>query len=512
LDALQAHVMSFGAVMRWYVFPVTASVVAAVLIFSGWLGLVPLGIPNQWTWNRTAALPAAHQWILPIFADLVYTAFVLVNMKLLSRAGRWAEWILVPALLVVAGVVQWSQFDLPAIPSGLERWPFSLAHDATSGYFSQARRITDVREFVANYEDWVAQQDPFHIGTHPPGLFILHKVLLDWFAANPDGTAAVLAAMPERFRSGMAELMRSQPMLAYEQAELFAAAMLTFSAGLLTIVPIYAFIRLSHSAATAWLGAALWPLAPAVPLFLPLADAIYPLPAFAIVFLICWSLKRRLAFFAVIAGLVFAIGLTFTLAFVAVLPIVVGVLVLSRWHEPTTSWGRIVGTLIAFAAGTALPIEYAWHQLHLNLPIVWGTNLEKHAEFYEVWPRSYGPWLIVNLVEFSVMSGPALIVACLCALCRRPRRWVSSWSTMVNCCWLGALLALDISGRNLGEVGRLWIFLTPFACVGAVAEIPHLRPPSALVAVWLGAQVLVVSLLLACVEPLLPVALPAPAQ
>ena len=90
-------------------------------------------------------------------------------------------------------------------------------------------------------------------------------------------------------------------------------------------------------------------------------------------------------------------------------------------------WGRGMITLLALAAGVALPCEILYDSLDLNLIEVWRINLAKHAGFYEAMPRSYLPWIVIDPMEFAVVSGPGLfLLAMIHVIARggekRPRR------------------------------------------------------------------------------------------
>jgi hypothetical protein len=60
--------------------------------------------------------------------------------------------------------------------------------------------------------------------------------------------------------------------------------------------------------------------------------------------------------------------------------------------------------------------------------------------------------------------------------------------------WWATIVALDLSGKNLGEVARLWIFLTPFAVPPAAAafeRLGSLRWPVFVLQVLLALQTIV---------------------
>lgn len=472
---------------------------------------IPLGIVGEWVWNRTGAFPRPERWLLPIAAFAGYVMAVTIGRRLLERHGEWLLVVLLPALLGAGGLLQLAWLDLPPPPWGIERWPISLAHPASSGYFAHAGTIGNPKAFLADYERWIAHQDSFHVGTHPPGLFLVCRFLLDYFGERPQAAAALLEKLPQRLRMGLATLEQKPGLSRAAQAAVAAMAVLTFVVCLLTILPIYGLCRLGVGPAPAWQAATIWPLVPAVPLFLPVGDCLYPPLAALLVLLLLWSAEARLAFPAVLAGAVFWFGMLFSLAFLAVLPIAFGAHFTYFWRGKM-SIGRWLTTVAAFAAGFALPTEWCWRQLDLNLPVVWFINLDKHAGFYVERPMSYWPWLGLNLVELAFVCGPVVMgcfVAAL-ALGRERRQW--NGLTAAHCAAAATIVLLDVIGRNRGEVGRLWLPLIPFFAL-PVARVWAARQIGAAPTVaWLLWQVLVGWLLTASVEPLLPIAAPVAAD
>jgi hypothetical protein len=141
-------------------------------------------------------------------------------------------------------------------------------------------------------------------------------------------------------------------------------------------------------------------------------------------------------------------------------------------------------------AGFAIPTFLAWFLLKLNLIAVWRMNFLNHAAFYDHYSRSYGKWLLVNPLEFVVAAGAPLTVLATWSLFRQwrlrgaapgagayqsgahyssretgeanhqgtvlygLRPWLRAWLVVLGLLW--------ISGRNMGEAARLWIFLMPF--------------------------------------------------
>ena len=100
-------------------------------------------------------------------------------------------------------------------------------------------------------------------------------------------------------------------------------------------------------------------------------------------------------------------------------------------------------------------------QFDLNFSAVFTINLEKHRGFYDHFPRSYWPWVGVNLIEFAVTIGVARRPASPLAFGAANRRPVLAWRSRRRS------LRPRLTGKNLSEAARLWLFLTPLAAAAA---------------------------------------------
>ncbi|MFO0945982.1 MAG: hypothetical protein U1D30_08555 [Planctomycetota bacterium] len=490
---------------HFYWLPLAAAAGTLALLASD----LPLGILGEWVWNRSPRLPAIGRWFLPAVAGFVYIGFVLWGRRRVAAGGMGAVALLLPLLLVAAFLLHAAILDLPDIGWGVERWPATLYFPATSGYFTVARTIDDGRAFLAHYETWIQHQDNFHIGTHPPGLIVIFHSIQRFFEQHPRQASSLVSYLPERFMDGLVQSAGTKGISIPEQATLAVVAILTWVTYLWTILPIYANARLGASRENAWLAAAAWPLVPAGPLFLPVSDCLFPFVSASLVWLMLQSPASRLSLLEFLAGSLLVLGLFVSLAFLAILPIAIGSRLLHGWRARGTPWRGLIG-VIWFAAGTVSALIWFYWWFDVNLIAVWRENLAKHAGFYDRMPRTYFPWIGLNLVEFAISTGPIWFVAAFLPFLLRP------WFTIpasrlgaLQCGWWMTMILLDLSGRNLSETARLWILLTPFACTGLgwyLEEAPGTsKNGDWALGFWLIAELAVVLALVAGVEPLLPV-------
>ena len=459
---------------------IVAGLVATYLLL--WQSDIPLGVEGEWTWNRSA-LSADAIWLI-VVAGCWAGSYVAAVAWLLPRIGRSVRWTAGGLCFLTVGgfIALWamdstSQWPVTsANPVGdradLKR-AWTLYYDGTSGYFTKAagsRQSTS--DFLAEYEAEMAKRDYLHIGTHPPGLILLHRGLLSICRSSPGISRAVLSTQSQSVRETLTFLERStkaKPLAESKRAALWLAVLLTYGTAALTVVPLFLLVRGEFGARVAWMTASFWPLVPALAIFLPKSDALFPF--IGMLFLWCWraSLRRRSIPLAVVAGLVMWCGLMLSLA---LLPIALFAVVLTCWEtfgrpgdnpdSQTDLRGSIVMAVVAIATFAMITILFSL-LLDANLPAIWRWNFENHARFYEFNERTYGFWLPVNVLELTLAVGwPMALLAGvrIAAIFRRGEcRQQLSGSVAAGSI---VILMLWLSGKNMGEAGRLWLFLTPW--------------------------------------------------
>ncbi|MBI5757969.1 MAG: hypothetical protein HZA46_05575 [Planctomycetales bacterium] len=477
--------------MKWLVLIVSTLLLLAAI----WGGQFPLGVPGEWTWSRLEApSPLALSLVIPIIVAASFTGFAWLGANRIDRAGGWETlaWL---GGLVLAGIGWlWAVQEAAPQPHNLSKIAWVLFYPGSSGYFTEAQAIRDDRQYLANYEQVMSQGDVLHLGTHPPGLIVAYRGLMRLCDASPALVDLLNSALPDSF-SEMFDILSQNARMGFRQpaatdrdaAVLWLAGLLVHGLAAFTILPLFFLLRRDHSPRTAWLVAALWPTVPAVAVFLPKSDTI--LPAFAFGFLTlwlhgCWSPAFRrpspgeltsvpndrlkaglqpLLCFA--AGFVLWLGMFISLA---LLPIAFLAVLLTVWDgwlcraedRIVNPARRLLIALTLASVGFLLPIAAIYAATGMNLFAVWAWNLHNHAGFYSQFPRTYWKWLLVNPVELSVAAGWPLVLLAIFANCRPRTEWRHRDSGPVWAC-LTTWLCLWISGKNMGEVARLWIVIMP---------------------------------------------------
>jgi hypothetical protein len=477
----------------------TLLLVASALLVVGLGGVlrdreIPLGVPGEWTWSRLG------EQIEPVAVDVglaavglgLFAGFAAVGRRDLGRLGprssRWREgaWV---AGLVAAGVFAQLAAMTAAPPGyGIAR-AVTLAMTGSSGYYHVAREeMADPMAFLRDYPEWIKGQDVYHVGTHPPGLFVLSRGALGLMDASPGLAKRIDAATPRALAEAFRQIIGPIPRA--DRAALVLVAGLTLLACSATSAPIFLMMRGSGAdPASSWSSAVLWPLVPSAVLFQPTADAAFPLLAAMSVALS----SRRGPASAALAGVVLAAGMACSLVFLAV-GLVVGLMLATNRGMPIRRRALLIGlTGVGFLAPTLL----GWAATGANPFLIWWENQSKHAGFYAENPRSYLPWLAMNPIELVVGLGlPAsawVVVAMLAG--KAPR---ASWFTLL------VLAILTLSGRSLSEVGRLWLPFLPMVLAASGSGQARLGGGNltlAITVLLMAAQVVAMELTIQVVYP-----------
>jgi len=490
---------------------VAAAAGIAFVLYPG----IPLGIPSEWKWHRhplPESVVAAIAQYLPAFFGITVLGFVAIGgSNVIFRARltcegdkaqlrRGPELHITAALLagLVFGSWVWLQTCQRCAPSPhRELKSLWVPYDkASSGYFFEAAfRMSSTTEFLADYEDRLSEGDVYHIGTHPPGLFLISR----WTLQLCDNVAWLVSSSG-RFRSRAdVEVFRDlessagleRPLENFELTALHLLSEFATLAAALTVIPLYYMIRRSFHAVVAWRCASLWVTFPCLAIFLPKSDVAFTFTSMTAVALGVFTFAPRSDLriripFAVAAGLTVWCGLLMSLAHLPVLflLIILSLIRTLRCYGQSSSrtlpTGVILTELIVLATvlGTICLATLIFSvTFECNLISIWQRNLINHAAFYEQHTRTWWKWLLVNPVELALSVGLPVTLVMICGvgvlwqrLWNEADRRLGTLASDVSLAVLTTIGLLWFSGRTSGEAARLWCFLTPWLLV-LVAQV-----------------------------------------
>ena len=219
--------------------------------------------------------------------------------------------------------------------------------------------MRDVSAYLAAYEKQMARGDYLHLGTHPPGLILFHRACVNLCTAFPALGDLLQQTEPLSFRDVMDVTATTEhggrhPITPTDTAAIWLAALLTQALAVATLIPLFLLVNRTDSLTTSWWTAALWPLVPALAIFLPKSDAL--LPFFGLLYLWLWleGFRRGNLALCVLSGFAFFVGMCLSLA---ILPVALAALLLTVWEalvcsrdERVSPLYRAWGLRIAMAA------------------------------------------------------------------------------------------------------------------------------------------------------------------
>ncbi|MEZ6064283.1 MAG: hypothetical protein R3B90_00925 [Planctomycetaceae bacterium] len=451
---------------------------------------VPLGVPGEWEWPRLSysdhgiALAA----IMVGLSAAAYVGFAWLAERGLESAGRLGMFLRLMGLVVVGFGWLWGVQGAAIDGIGLGKSSYVLFYPGPSGYFWRARYVeTSLPTLLSGYEELLAERDYLHIGTHPPGLIAGWWLLLDVCHQSPGLVAAAEATMPESVANSF-ELIRSsvrrdgREFNRADAACLWIGILGTQGLAALTVVPLYLWLRLRASRRVAWWTVLFWPLVPAVAVFLPKSDVLFPCLGMLTAWSWRWAWLRGHLWPGLLAGLTFAAGMLLSLAFLPIAALIGVQTLCDGWPgsgrgdagvKPPDAganprgpvrWSLVSLLLVAGLIGFALPVA-GMLRAGVNLLNVWRLNFENHALFYDHNVRTWWKWVLVNPLELALAVGvPVLSIAIVSGMTSRPRSRFD-WSGLRSSGGLAVAIVwglLWLSGKNMGEAGRLWICLMPW--------------------------------------------------
>ena len=314
----------------------------------------------------------------------------------------------------------WSNY--PFTPGAIVR------SDNATSYFSAALRH-DPAVLLRDYET-LARALPLHAVGNMPGKILLFRAM-HAFTDSPDAMAVAILLL-----GNLVGVL------------VFLVALELFS---------------DRSAAVAALG--LYLFLPSRTVFAPILNGVGPLPVVLALYLWMRFLRGRGPWLALATGVSLFAAILFDPTPLGLGLLFVGVALADRLAGRVGT-GRVVAGA-ALAGGALVAAHLAFRAATGFDAVRQLVRVAAEADRFNASARRpYGTWLVANPVEFFLTLGaPILVVIAWGLWRRRPLSAPAAWTALAG---FASVLAVDLLGRNRGEVTRLWIFLAvPFVLSAA---------------------------------------------
>jgi hypothetical protein len=454
--------------------------VSATLVFAMAVPFVPLlrgpgPYPPEWQWEPRSlwagGVELASRLLGPLGAGAALLGLLVASGSTLAgRRPRLAAALLVAAAVPAGWALQLGLVGLD--PAGALRTLVNRATSRSITSYHDAALMPEARDpvyFLRRHHELLAElrTSAKHAATHPPGPVLYYRGLMALCEESPGLTRWALAAIGDtpdrRFAPPNSPAARA--------AALIGALML----GLLCAATTWPVAALAWEVTGDALAAArvgiLWNLLPGPVLMTPQFDQAVALPVAGAAALLAWSVRTvRPVAPAVLAGLCGGLALFVTYGAAAFL-LIGGAAALALgleggWLRPAraAAWA-----LSGAGAVVLITVLLGHHPLRSAL-----TAVAIHHKIYTA-PRSYALWLLFNPLDLAIFFGiPLTILLALRAghssLALRAAAGALSPADRFVIAVGAGLALLVFSGVARGEVGRIWIPLTPFLLVAALAR------------------------------------------
>jgi len=443
---------------------------------------VPIGVRGEWVhqyeekpdlWRLVFVAPAAAVLYFFVF-DAGFKRFLLKTRAVFRIVSVW----LILGLLFLFSIL-FQRFDF-------YNSVISMCINSYGGAFViENEKIKDIREYLELYPLYISE-------IRTDGKAKWEEFGSTRVISNPPGTQVTLALLERTLlRTGenrifFSRLFMPDDMLVTDaDGDIVPDRLLSLAAtgayfiylmASLSVIPLFLLLERIAGKKQALEMIPFCVVIPSLFIFAPGKDVLQ-LPLF---FFFWYFSYRALAdnklLYAILAGAVFYLGLFFTLGMIVALAIVVGCAgieyLLRKFRAAGISYASALKYCGGAAAGFGVFAGAFYWLLHYNFIACFKAVYANHARFYDSFSRTYSKWVLMNLLDFAIFLGLPLAVLLIFSAASQVKRLLKKDYPSISPYFWAVLIVfilLDISGKNLGETGRLWLFFMPLASVIAAS-------------------------------------------
>ena len=431
-------------------------------------GRAQLALPRYgWSLGPLPTHPYSLRMLaLPVLIGAVLAALLLAIGRFDHRPRRAAA---VSVALLVAGhlalsiTLDWGQ--------GRSTWCGNAVattwSEVSNGYFTAATQIDDLSAFLHDYAATQAASGN-KLSTHPPGAVLAYWLPLRLWQRSPlvkTFAEALLHWLVSGDGNDLYLMLIRFPSVPHLSGTLMAGALWCVLSvallGALTVIPVYLLGARFGGPRTGVVAAALFCLMP---------NSLYYVLSLDVVLMLFTALalaamaagldsERRALPWGVGAGIWLGAALSVSLGALASVALTVGLgvaMVIARRGDPRRLAVACAGLLVGLAAVLAI-----WQAAGVQVVpvVVNGLGAHRHG-VAGTSGRPYFPWVVWNLVDYSLLVGLPVVVVAMAGLRRRGLVAPALAVAVV-------IVLLSLSGIVKAETERLWIFANPLLAAAA---------------------------------------------
>jgi methylthioxylose transferase len=392
-------------------------------------------------------------WQWPWRSDLELlrgVAFLLVPLGLIEFVLRKADkrplspaWIYVAMLTVGNFLLQ--MLGMLAEPEDFGLLQRIVQSPVATSYFTDAQRIEGVGAWLRHFD---SASLAFHSSTHPPGPVLFYDAFLKLF-----GTAS--GALIGGCAVGLL--------------------------GSLGVAVAYAFAGLwTSDRRTRLTAGALYALLPALSVFFPEFDQVYPIFAMLLVFFWCRSLQseEKVPWDALCLGAVLFAALFFAYNILTIGAFLAYYAIYWMWRQRWS--GAALAKLLrnsAIAAGVCAGGQtILWLATGYNPIASFRHALAYQRVYASLLHRQYLNSILCDPYDFLLGAGILALPLVAAYLYRVSRDFdLGRRDVALSILGLATILTVDLTGVLRGEAARVWLFLQPLVIVPAALELSRFR-------------------------------------
>ena len=412
----------------------------------------PAPYPPEWRWPYLFINTTQKIWFPLITILLIITFYSQIISHHEEYLAKYEKLILLTAVLcMILFQLSITYFSRSGIGVLIHR----VVDPGLNGYFTASLAVKNQPDYLRKYNSFVLNL-PMHAKGHPPGAILLTHYFTQ--VVSPLAKLSLVTKLQPR-QTDVLSIWKT--LSAAEKTSAILLNLFIAFLSSLSLIPLYYLTRFLYDKKTAVTAVFLFIFTPALTLFLPLYDVMYPLFSLLCVFTAIAALKHKNLFLAFLGGILLYVSSFFSLS---ILP--VGVIIMYIYFLDILKSKKISNYLkLAAFYLTGLLISYTCFK------VVWGYDqiTVSHTLVSGLAHRSYWWWLIYNPYDFFIFSGVAASLLFIFNFFIIKKRQVTSFPLFIG--FILMILILDVSGVYRAETGRVWLPFMPFLIVEAAALV-----------------------------------------